>query len=280
MAPPRNGRGFRLRGGRGRAIPGRMAQDWNPDRYAAFGDMRLRPALDLLAQVPQALRPGTVVDLGCGAGAAGPALRDRWPDRPPLGVDASPAMLDRARATGAYARLDRADIATWQPEVPPALIFSNAVLHWLPRHDRLIPRLAGMLAPGGVLAVQVPGNWAAPSHRLLRQAAARLFPGRFPRFRAPVLAPAAYLAMARPLGRAQVWETTYLMALPAPAQGHPVRAFTESTAMRPYLAALTPDQGAALTAAYDSALDRACPRDAAGGAVLPFRRIFLVLERA
>ena len=47
--------------------------DWDPEAYARFRDLRLRPALDLLARVPQ-LPAGDVVDLGCGAGAAGPAL--------------------------------------------------------------------------------------------------------------------------------------------------------------------------------------------------------------
>jgi trans-aconitate 2-methyltransferase len=40
----------------------------------------------------------------------------------------------------------------------------------------LIPRLAGLVAPGGALAVQMPRQSDAPSHRLIRDVAARLYP--------------------------------------------------------------------------------------------------------
>ena len=33
------------------------------------------------------------------------------------------------------------------------LVFANAVLQWVPGHADLLPRLFGLLAPGGVLAV-------------------------------------------------------------------------------------------------------------------------------
>ena len=89
------------------------------------------------------------------------------------------AMLAEAAATACYHVLEEADIARWQPGAPPALIFSNAALQWVPDHATLLPRLAAMLAPGGVLAVQVPDQQDAPSHRLLREVSAALFPDRF-----------------------------------------------------------------------------------------------------
>lgn len=254
--------------------------DWNPAAYAAFRGERLRPALDLLARVGT-VPDGDVVDLGCGDGAAGPALAARFPDRRRIGLDASPAMLERAAATGAYAGLVQADIALWQPAAAPGLIFSNAALHWLGHHAGLLPRLAEWLAPGGVLAVQMPANWDAPSHRLLRDAAARLFPDRFAPgdWTAPVAAPADYLRWLDPCGAAEVWVTTYHHRLAPAATGHPVRRFTETTAMRPFLACLSPEEGAALTAAYDAALAAAYPADAGGGVLFPFTRLFLMVTR-
>ena len=68
----------------------------------------MRPALDLLAQVGD-VPPGDVVDLGCGDGAAAGALAARFPGRRILGVDSSPAMLDKAAG---YAAKVKADIAT------------------------------------------------------------------------------------------------------------------------------------------------------------------------
>jgi trans-aconitate 2-methyltransferase len=252
--------------------------DWNPEAYERFRGLRLRPALDLLAQVP-ALPPGEVIDLGCGSGAVGHALRQRFPDRGLIGVDSSSSMLDQAAATGCYDALVRTDIADWCPQTPPALIYSNAALHWLDDHDALFPRLAASLAPGGVLAVQMPHQSAAPSHRLLHQLAVRLWPGRFPSdARQPVADPAAYWRLLSPFGRVEIWQTEYLQGLPAAFAGHPVRHFTESTAMRPYLHPLSDDEAEAFTAAYDRALTAAYPILPEGGVLFPFRRLFFTLQ--
>ena len=211
-----------------------MTEDWNPGAYDRFRGLRLRPAVDLLARVG-ALPDGGVVDLGCGSGAVGPVLRARWPGRWLVGVDTSPAMLEAARGTGAYGALVTGDAAVWVPDTPPALIFSNAALHWVGDHPSLLPQLARCLAPGGWLAVQMPRQFGAPSHRFLRDIAADMFPGRVPEADAPppVSAPVDYWRWLAPLGEVDVWETDYIQRLDPVADGHPVRAFTASTAMRP-----------------------------------------------
>lgn len=256
-----------------------MQDDWSPGAYDAFRGFRLRPALDLLAQVPERLPDGDIIDLGCGSGAAGPALRARFPGRRLIGVDASPAMLEAARA-GGYDELVRADIAAWRPEGPVAVVFSNAVLHWLPDHPSLVPQLAGMVVPGGYLAVQMPRQFDAPSHRLIREVAARLFPERFDwtGWVAPVATPDVYARMLAPLGSAEVWETEYLQRLPASEAEHPVRSFTQSTAVRPVLDVLEPEQVRAFLDAYDAALAQTYPREPDGAVLMPFWRLFFVLS--
>lgn len=256
-----------------------MAVDWDPARYGAFRDLRLRPALDLLAQVPE-VPGGDVIDLGCGDGAVGPALVARYPTRCLVGVDASEAMLANAALRRCYERLTCADIAGWRPERPPALIFSNAALNWLPEHAALMPRLAAMLAPGGVLAVQMPRQGAAPSHRLLRDVAQELFAGRALPPASPVLPAGEYVELLLPFGEVRAWTTDYLQILDPVATGHPVRAFTESTAMRPFVAGLTPDETRAFVAAYDAALSRAYPALPDGRVLFPFTRVFFILERS
>lgn len=252
------------------------SQDWNPGAYARFRGLRLRPALDLIAQLGD-LPAGDVVDLGCGDGAAAGALAARFPGRRLVGVDASPAMLEKAVG---YGQKVLADITLWQPDSPPALIFSNAVLQWLPDHAALMPRLAGLLAPGGVLAVQMPRQQGAPSHRFLRDIAAAMFPDRFEfhGWQSPVAPAADYWRMLAPLGRVTAWETEYVQELGPVAEGHPVRAFTGSTAMRPFLDKLSAEEVQAFAAAYDTALEAAYPRLPDGGALMPFRRAFFVLE--
>lgn len=256
-----------------------LRNDWNPGAYDRFRGLRLRPALDLLAQVPD-LPPGDVVDLGCGSGAAGPVLRARFAQARLIGLDASAPMLERAAASGAYDQLIEGDIGDWHPQSPPALIFSNAALHWLGDHATLMPRLAAMLAPGGMLAVQMPGNFLAPSHALLRATAARLFAGRLANepYVPPVRSAQDYMLLLAPLGVTEGWETVYVQRLEATEHGHPVRAFTQSTTMRPFLAPLDPDETRAFVADYDAGLELAYPRLADGSVLFSFRRVFFTLR--
>ena len=250
--------------------------DWNPEAYARFRGLRLRPALDLLMQVGT-LPAGGIVDLGCGDGAAAAALRARFPKRQIIGVDASPAMLACARG---YHHLIEADAAVWLPDAAPALIFSNAALHWLGDHPVLLPRLASLLVPGGTLAVQMPRQFMAPSHRFLRDIAASLFPDRFDvvQYDAPVKTATGYWELLAPLGRVEAWETEYVQRLDPDDGMHPVRAFTAATAMRPFMEKLNEAEAVAFASAYDKALASAYPVQADGSVLFPFRRVFFTLE--
>lgn len=251
------------------------SNDWSPETYGRFRGFRLRPALDLLAQVGD-LPEGAVVDLGCGDGAVAGPLRARFPGRRLVGVDSSPAMLARA---GGYDSLVEADIARWEGE-DLALIFSNAALHWLGDHAALMPRLAGMLARGGVLAVQMPRQYEAPSHALLRAVAARRWPARFDDagWVAPVLRAEGYARLLAGWGEVSAWETTYVQRLAAAEGAHPVRLFTESTAMRPFVEGLTAAERAAFVAEYEAALAQAYPPEADGSVLFPFTRVFFTLR--
>lgn len=255
--------------------------DWKPDLYSRFAGPRLQPALDLIARV-KALPPGDVVDLGCGAGAASGDLRARFcgeGERRLVGVDSSASMLEQARALGTYDRLDQADVALWSPHGPAALIFSNALLHWLPDHAALLPRLAGGLVSGGTLAVQVPHQNPAPSHRLWHDLVARHFPGRFDSSDAPgILEPAQYYDILAPLGRVNLWQTEYFQLLSASADGHPIRLFTQSTFARPVLQQLTQQEQQALCGLYDRAIAAAYPLNPDGSVLFPFRRLFFTLD--
>jgi trans-aconitate 2-methyltransferase len=237
----------------------------------------LRPALDLLLRLGDPPE-GEVVDLGCGDGAVAGPLREVFAGRRLIGVDSSPAMLERARG---YDETRLAEIAHWAPDRPPAVIFSNAALQWLPHHDMLFPLLVGFLAPGGVLAVQMPRQYDAPSHRLMRDLAEGMFPDRFHfgDWVAPVAPPGAYHRLLASLGEVEVWETDYLQVLASVAEGHPVRAFTEGTALRPFAARLGEGELEEFLGSYDEALAIAYPAEADGTVLFPFRRLFLVLRR-
>ncbi|ANT61759.1 trans-aconitate methyltransferase [Salipiger sp. CCB-MM3] len=250
-------------------------KDWDPGTYHRFRGHRLRPALDLLRALP-ALPEGPVVDLGCGAGDVGPALAQLG--RRLEGVDLSPAMLYKARATDCYDALHQADISAWQAESPPALIFSNAALHWTHGHDILLPRLLAMLAPGGTLAVQVPAQNDAPSHRMWLALVEERYPGRVDPATIPgILRPAEYHALLAPQGETALWETEYYQYLAPQENGHPVRHFTQATFARPVLEPLTEAERTDLIAAYEAVIRTVYPVDESGGALFPFRRLFFTV---
>ncbi len=150
---------------------------WSPGQYGRFATEREQPFWDLLALVEPSA--GTVVDLGCGTGELTRALHERTGASETVGVDSSARMLAKAPA-GAGLRFVHADIRDYEPEEPPAIVFSNAALHWLPGHRDLYARLRGWLAPGGQLAVQMPDNMDALTHRTAAEV------GEDPRF-APYL---------------------------------------------------------------------------------------------
>ena len=251
---------------------------WEPERYLQFADERLRPAQDLLARIPLPA-PARVVDLGCGPGNVTKLIAGRWPQAQITGVDSSEAMLERARLALLEARFELADIGQWTPADAPDLIFSNAALHWLPEHPALFPRLLGQLAPGGVLAVQMPGNFDAPSHRLIRDLAAtpawaEALAGA--RMGAVLGMPDYYRILAPHCRRLSLWESIYWQSLSGPA---PVLDWLRGTTLLPYLALLTAEAQAQFLAELAPQLAEAYPSNAAGTTLFPFRRIFLVACR-
>lgn len=263
-------------------MSGGNGHDWDPGTYHRFRGHRLRPALDLLNRVGP-LPKGDVIDLGCGAGDVAPDLHLRFCTTSGarlIGVDTSPAMLEKAGALGVYDRLDSGDIALWAPHEPPALIFSNAALHWVDDHEPLLGRLVGTLAKGGTLAVQVPHQNNAPSHRLWRGLADELCSGCLADVPLPgVLLPAQYFHLLETLGEVNLWETEYFQKLPASDEGHPVRRFTEATYARPILETLDSLQRERLIRAYDDLIGKAYPLSSDGGALFPIRRLFFTLVR-
>jgi trans-aconitate 2-methyltransferase len=176
-----------------------MAEDvWDPTQYDRFREERSQPFFDLLNLVrPQ---PGMrVVDLGCGTGELTRKLHRHLGARETMGIDSSPTMLAESRAHAAEGlRFEKNEILEFTAragEAPWDLIFSNAALHWVPEHDRLLGSLTSLLAPGGQLAVQVPANHDHPSQTVAvlvaGEAPFREALGGYVR-RSPVLPPEEY----------------------------------------------------------------------------------------
>lgn len=258
---------------------------WDPVQYSRYSGERGRPFFDLIGQIA-AIEPDTVVDLGCGPGDLTAALASRWPCARVTGLDSSPEMIAQAttaHGAGQHSAHDLMFSVTraedFHAEDTDVLI-SNAMLQWVPGHRDLLARWAGELRPGGWLAFAVPANFDAPSHRLMRQVAAR------PRWREQltgavrdelaVLQPVEYLDLLRAAGLdVNAWQTSYLHVLPGP---DPVLDWVRGTGLRPILQALPAADADDFCAEYALELRAAYP-PRSYGTVFPFLRTFIVAHK-
>jgi trans-aconitate 2-methyltransferase len=252
---------------------------WDPKTYLAFGSDRTRAASDLLARISLDA-PKRVADLGCGPGNSTALLRGRWPDAKIDAVDSSPEMLRDARASGVDARFISADIAQWNPDRLYDVIYSNAALQWLGDHERLIPRLFSFVAPGGVLAIQVPRNYDEVCQVLVREAVAD------PRWEDRLrdvrdwwngLAPECYYDLLAPVAQTvDLWETRYFHVLEGE---HAVFHWMMGTSLRPFAAALESPLREAFLEDYRCRLAEAYRPRASSKTIHRFLRLFLVAKR-
>lgn len=256
--------------------------DWSAKQYVKFEDERTRPARDLLAAVPTR-DPRRVVDLGCGPGNTTELLLQAFPKAEIIGLDSSPDMVTNARARLRGISFEVADLTTWRPDpaAPVDIVYSNAVLQWVPGHETILPRLLGLLPEGGSLAIQMPDNLDEPSHVAMREAArqgpwaARL--AAADGARTPLAPPAWYYGLLKPhAGRVDVWRTVYHHPLDG-VDG--IVEWFKGSGLRPYLAALDPAEREAYLAAYRTLIAPHYPAAADGKVLLAFPRLFIVATR-
>ena len=250
---------------------------WDPTQYSRYADERGRPFVDLLARV-EADAPRRVVDLGCGPGSLTTLLAQRWPSAVVEGLDSSPEMIARAEPlTTDRLSFSVADVSSWTVPADADVVFSNALLQWVPTHASLLATWAEQLPTGGTLAFQVPGNFGAPSHVAMRDLASSprwaASLGGVLRGEETVLPVADYAALLMDAGLSvQAWETTYLHVLPG---DDPVLEWLRGTGLRPVLGALSAEEAEEFSTSLAAVLRTAYP-PTPHGTLFPFRRLFVV----
>jgi trans-aconitate 2-methyltransferase len=253
---------------------------WDAVQYLKFNLERTQPVWDLLHRVRMA-QPRRIMDLGCGPGNSTEVLRTQWPGSLVVGLDSSPEMIAQASQAFPDCVWQVADVARWQAEEPYDLIFSNAMLQWLPNHEELCPRLFEQVAPGGALAVQAPAHYDSPLHREIvdvsrdsrwsdRMAGARrALTNHPPEFYYDILASRA--------SRMDLWETTYYHVLAGPEA---VLEWFRGTGLRPFLEALSSAEERRVF--EEILLERyraSYPVRKNGHVLFPFKRLFFVACR-
>jgi release factor glutamine methyltransferase len=165
---------------------------WSLDLLVTPDVLIPRPDSETLieAALASGINPATILDLGTGSGALLLSALTEWPAATGLGIDASPAAL--AVATRNAERLGLANRARFQPgdwgqgltehfdlilcnppyvetgadlardvrdHEPASALFAGA--DGLDDYRRIMPQLAGLLAPGGIAVVEIGHTQAA-----------------------------------------------------------------------------------------------------------------------
>lgn len=253
---------------------------WNPGQYLKFDDERTRPCRDLAARI-RLENPQRIIDLGCGPGNSTQVLAERWPQAGITGLDSSPDMIRRAGEQYPQETWELGNIAEWTATQPYDLVFSNAAYQWVPDHARVMPHLLRQVAPGGVLAFQVPANINATAHELMRQVAASpawksRFPEKIREWHAH--SPAFYYdVLSEDAAHLDLWTTEYFHILDGPGA---IVEWYKGTGLRPFLD-LLPDEPTRekFLEDYLREIEAAFPRQKDGRVLFPFLRLFVIAIR-
>lgn len=209
---------------------------WNAQQYLKFKKERTQPAIDLAARIEYDA-PAKALDVGCGPGNSTAVLKARFPGANVTGADYSGNMVETARKDYPELEFIKCDISAELDSLPHDydIVFSNACLQWVPDHPSLLPRLMGLLKPGGLLAVQIPMNYQEPIHKIIEATVAQ----------SPWTELIPYMRLFYTLSQEQyfdilsevstdftLWQTTYLHRMPS---HQAIMDWYSSTGLRPYL---------------------------------------------
>jgi len=139
-------------------------REWDAETYDAISDPQFSWGVEVLDRL-ELRGDEDAIDAGCGSGRVTEELLKRLSDGSMLAVDASEAMVQKARERlGDRAAYMVADLAELEVEEPVDLIFSTATFHWILDHEALFAHLRKALRPGGRLIAQCGGQGNVAEH--------------------------------------------------------------------------------------------------------------------
>ncbi len=254
--------------------------DWSSAQYLKFKAQRTQPAIDLAARI-QLDEPQEIIDIGCGPGNSTAVLRKRFANAHIIGCDSSPDMINAAK--NSYN-----DIEFMLAEIPNELkglegrfdvVFSNACIQWIPRHDELLPALMSLLKKGGVLAVQIPMNYDEPIHKIIGETAQS---GEWseklgcPRIFHTLKQEEYFDLLGGISSDFEIWQTTYCHRMPSHES---IMEWYKSTGLRPYINALGEKDAEKFLSAVSSRVEQEYPVQKNGEIIFRFPRFFFLAQK-
>jgi trans-aconitate 2-methyltransferase len=254
-----------------------MMNDWNPDLYMQFSSERTQPSIDLIGRINQ-IEPKSIIDIGCGPGNSTQVLVNRWPKSQITGLDSSTAMIKKAKQDYPNQEWIVADALTYKPEIKYDIVFSNAVIQWIPNHEKLLTKFHEILPDNGIVAIQIPLFWDMPLGEIINNTAkddrwktrtesvSNLFTIHDYSF--------YYDQLSELFNSIEMWETHYMHILNSHIA---ILEMMRSTGLKPYLERLDDDsekkefEGEVL-----KEIRNAYPIQKNGKVLLPFKRLFFI----
>lgn len=151
------------------------------DEFFRLGTVQVEKMMEVATDLGLPRRRGSVLDFGCGVGRLSRELSRRFERY--LGVDISVGMIERARSLNTsenceFVVNDAPDLSRF-PDAEFDAVVSFIVLQHIPDRSLIrayIAEFARMLAPGGLLAFQLPSKmpfvyrllWRKRMYRLAR----------------------------------------------------------------------------------------------------------------
>ena len=254
-----------------------MSTIWNPDLYLKFQKERTQPSIDLVNRI-EIENPKKIIDVGCGPGNSTEILRSRWINSEIIGIDNSDQMIEKAKKKYPYGTWKLNDAMDIDKFGKFDIVFSNAVLQWIPNHEKLIPHLLNHVAADGVLAVQVPQNQFSVLHKALIEIADENEFKEYTQDAKKILnyrtGEYYYNLLCDSVKEFYMWETTYLHIL----ENHEdLIEWYKSTGMKPFLQSLPTE---ALKTRLINKIYKKCKNgykyQKDGKIIYPFNRLFFI----
>lgn len=250
--------------------------DWKPDLYMQFKSERTQPSIDLVSKL-NIIDPKNIIDIGCGPGNSTQILANRWPNSNIIGIDRSESMIEKAKHDFPNQKWELANASEYTSSRKFDIIFSNAVIQWIPNHEKLFKKFYNMLSQSGVVAIQIPQFWDMSLGKIIDDAS------KLPRWEEKISEISNLLTMqsysfyydilSNLFNSIEIWETDYIHIM----EGHlSILNMIRSTGLKPYNDKLELDSDIKeFEAVVLSQIKRAYPIQKNGKVLLPFKRLFI-----